>query len=85
MLTNSLRIKLVDFGLSRLFRTREERVGGSSPTSFRSSQRPGVSHDLDQTANCGTARFMAPEVCGMRRARDARGRETRPRDGRGRG
>ena len=36
--------------------------GSGSPTSFRSSHKPGVSNDLDQTANCGTARFMAPEV-----------------------
>ena len=64
MLTNSLRIKLVDFGLSRLFRTRDVTPGSGSgsPTSFRSSHKPGVSNDLDQTANCGTARFMAPEV-----------------------
>ena len=36
--------------------------GSGSPTGFRSSHKPGVSNDLDQTANCGTARFMAPEV-----------------------
>ena len=57
MLTNSLRVKLCDFGLSRLFRHRESGSG-----TYRSSRKAGVSANLDQTANCGTARFMAPEV-----------------------
>ena len=85
MLTNSLRVKLCDFGISRLFSRREaaeaargEAAEYSPATAYRSLAGDGVDMDdaevdqpkreseplalIEQTSNCGTVRFMAPEV-----------------------
>lgn len=59
MLTNSLRVKLGDFGIARMFD--DESMNTSGAGSMNSSMRGGA---FDQTANCGTVRYMAPEVRG---------------------
>ena len=72
MLTESLKIKLGDFGVSRLF-GREPLAAPGNPMDGSGSRidddsmtysRHGnsVYDALDQTSNCGTVRFMAPEV-----------------------
>jgi serine/threonine protein kinase len=50
MLTGSLRVKLGDFGVARI-------VSNDTMDSSRHGDAT-----LDQTSNCGTVRFMAPEV-----------------------
>ena len=67
MLTNSLRVKLCDFGLSRLFEKRDRGSPAGPDASAGRALRaaggaPPSADDFDQTANCGTVRFMAPEV-----------------------
>jgi len=53
MLTGSLRVKLGDFGVSRIFSNDMDNSRHGSA---------GSNTALDQTSNCGTVRFMAPEV-----------------------
>ena len=62
MLTNSLRVKLGDFGIARMFDDEQGgRMNSSGGGSMGGSMRGGA---FDQTANCGTVRYMAPEVRG---------------------
>lgn len=59
MLTNSLRVKLGDFGISRLLDI--DRL----PPSMQPSRDMDASGSFDMTTNCGTVRYMAPEVHAM--------------------
>ena len=61
MLTNSLRIKLVDFGVSRLFGRRESEAARAAGLRTLGASAAEIA-EIEQTANCGTARYMAPEV-----------------------
>ena len=58
MLTRGLTVKLVDFGLSRLF----PRRGLKKASPRASALRAGASSEsaFDATSHCGTARYMAP-------------------------
>ena len=59
LLTQSLRVKLADFGISRLF------DNSADPTASGAVHLP-QNLDCTQTADCGTVRFMAPEVCSVK-------------------
>ena len=61
MLTNSLHIKLVDFGVSRLFGRRESEAARAAGLRTLGASAAEIA-EIEQTANCGTARYMAPEV-----------------------
>lgn len=66
LLTNSLRVKLGDFGIARAKRTEQQQQGGvSANLSSCSLESMAIGEQQPQdelTSNCGTVRFMAPEV-----------------------
>lgn len=59
MLTNSLRVKLGDFGISRLINQ------SSVLERQKTSKDMDASGSFEMTTNCGTVRYMAPEVHAM--------------------
>mmetsp|Transcript_18350 Transcript_18350/g.57751 ORF Transcript_18350/g.57751 Transcript_18350/m.57751 type:complete len:392 (+) Transcript_18350:53-1228(+) len=62
LLTNSHRIKLGDFGVARTRRTAPTMVTHDSDGSLDTMALRESSASDDLTSNCGTVRFMAPEV-----------------------
>ena len=65
LLTRALQVKLADFGISRLFDNSAEDPDTSSEMN-KCGGAATLTQNLDytQTSNCGTVRFMAPEVFG---------------------
>ena len=65
LLTRALQVKLADFGISRLFDNSAEDPNTSSEMN-KCGGAATLTQNLDytQTSNCGTVRFMAPEVFG---------------------
>ena len=69
LLTRGLQVKLADFGISRLFENSTDPT--TTSTEAKAATLP-QNLDLTQTADCGTVRFMAPEVFSSATAKDGR-------------